>query len=787
MSATRSVTDLARLLAPEALADALASALRECRYAGEPVTLDAVRPTYLRLKPGRSALLGLALTWRGAAGVPPTMASLYVGDDAPQAAAKARTRRLLDPLVGPPIAEIPALPGLFASFPNDRVLKGLSAAADARRLGNRLAGEHGPWAADGWRVRARHTTVTAVRWKPERRAVLRAELAMKRDATNELSAESVWVRVYPADELAAREQGWRAAATVSGLATPAVRWRDGERGLLVIEHVEGRAFDAPGDDDWRALGDSLARLHGAPSPALPVRGDSDALEAATRTLAALSALSATHARRARALGDELARAAFALPAPEPAFVHGDLGADQLVMASRGVVLMDWDEAALADPHADYASLAADRAAAGDAEGAERAQALAADGLGSRLSRERLRWHLALAHARRALAPLQRGDRAWESHAAAALDRAQAALASSAPRRAVAATPDPERVTDTLAALLDRSRRRALPGVDGRDLVLGAVWPVGPGAHARLEEAGRPGVPVLWLACDAEGTIVHAFPEDPSLPALAPAIAAGHVPAGHRLGRRAALRSANGAHFLYLRPTATRGRAWKRVREAHVMLDAAGVPHASPAPHAHGWTSRAARGATWPSRVPTSSDLREAGAQLARVHRLGGDTAAPDALSDVIEAGRAQIALVALVDRPFARALGESLEAARQMPAESGTAAWTHGDLHPGQLVTGDETLWLDWERARAGEAEADLGNLAAHVAWEFGADARDAWRALADGYREAGGTWSHRRFVAHALATLARTRAIHSWRDGGRSRAHDSTRWNRWRMEVTSW
>lgn len=785
--ATGTMPDLARLLAPEALADALAPALRGARFGGEAVEPAAAHVTYLRLKPGRSALLGLTLEWRGAAGVPRTLASLYVGADASLAAAKARTRRLLDPLVGPAIADVPSLPGVLSAFPNDRVLKGLAAAADARRVGNRLGAADAPWGAAGWRVRSRATSVVPVRWKPERRAVLRAELGLKRDATGEMAYETVWLRAYGTSECAAREAGWRAAAAVSGLAVPAVRWRDDERGLLVIEHVEGTAFDSSDAPMWDALGDSLARLWSAEAPALPVRGDADHLEAATRTLDALASLSPSLARRARALRDELARAAFALSAPAPAFVHGDLGADQILRVDGGVVLMDWDEAAVGDPHADLASFAADRAAAGDPGADAALRELAGRALGARVSPARLRWHRALAHSRRALASLQRGDRAWESHAAAALDRAELALAEAAPHRSKGAAPAAPSVPDTLRALLDPSRRAALPGVDGRELTLGAVWPVGTGAHARLDDPARPGVPALWLACDATAIGVHAFPDDPSLPSLAGAIAAGHVPAGHRLGRRAALRSANGAHFLYLRPTATRGRAWARVREAHVVLDAAGVPHAAPSPHAHGWTSRAARGAAWPSRMPDAGDLREAGAQLARVHRTGAGLATYDALADVVEAGRAQVALVALVDGALAEALDEALNRAASEPGGPGTPAWTHGDLHPGQLVSGDETLWLDWERARAGEAEADLGNLAAHLAWEFGAEAAPAWRALADGYRDAGGAWSHPRFVAHALATLARVRAIHSWRDAGRARAHDTVRWDRWRTEVNSW
>ena len=94
---------------------------------------------------------------------------------------------------------------------------------------------------------------------------------------------------------------------------------------------------------------------------------------------------------------------------------------------------------------------------------------------------------------------------------------------------------------------------------------------------------------------------------------------------------------------------------------------------------------------------------------------------------------------------------------------------------------------LDWESARAGEAEEDLGNLIAHVAWESTEAAPEAARAFLGGYASAGGAWDARLLVACARASMVRVRAVHGWRDGWNERARDTALWRLWKRTILSW
>src|SRR5437899_1379105 len=135
--------ELDTLLDPESLRARLA-AITDARGA-----LVGVRPFYLRWKPGTSALLGLELSWQTPAAVTTTFASLYMGEGLGEAADKAATSlRLLDPPLGPALARLDD--ALYLAFPNDRELKGLSAVADARRVGNRLTSPGTPFRVRGF-------------------------------------------------------------------------------------------------------------------------------------------------------------------------------------------------------------------------------------------------------------------------------------------------------------------------------------------------------------------------------------------------------------------------------------------------------------------------------------------------------------------------------------------------------------------------------------------------------------------------------------------------------------
>ncbi len=762
------------LLDPVFLRERLA-ALVEAR-----ATLVEVTPFYLRWKPGTSALLGLRLTWRGEAGDVETLASLYLGDGVQEAAAKAATLRLLEPPMGPALAMLDD--ALFLAFPNDRLLKGLSAVADERRVGNRLGQPDGAFAARGLRIKARGSVVRPVRWKPGRRAVLELDLKLVNDATGAKERWHAYARVMPANELAGRVASWRAAGARAGLAAPEVVFVDEERGWFAVAAVAGRALAAsPSDGAREAMRRVFTALHAAPAPGLPTRTTAQDRVAAERALDALVVVAPDLEARVAALRASLARHAAALAEAPVVFTHGDLGADQILVDGDAIALIDWDEGVNGDPHFDWGSLCADLRGRGLAT--DWVEPLAREVLGERFQAERFTWQYAAHEARRAIEGLQRARSDWRARALDTLTAAERALAT-----LTTSAPVVSPVGDALAALLDPARRLTVPGVEPSCSRVAAVWPEPDGgALVRLEDPAHPGRVVRWLRL-ADTITAHDFPFDPALPALAGLLADGRfVAAGHRWGKRAALREVAGDRFLFLRPEAGLKKAWSRVTEAHRRLEAAGVPSSPPlglADDVSGWWARTVPGRTIAPAHESLEVWEALGEQLQRVHATETDATAPVAgLAAAVAAGRRQVALVRRADPALADELDRDLDTAAAAADTPGRAAWIHGDLHPLQILVGESLVVLDWERGRRGEAEEDLGNFRAHLAWESPQAEPAAWTAFLRGYTRAGGSYDARVLWAHTSASLARVRAVHGWRDGSHARARDTQGWRTWREE----
>lgn len=325
--------------------------------AGLPVR--AARRTYVRLKPDLDAILQFDLDVEGASEPIPAYVLVLPAARAAEVASKMSSIAAPSPTLGPGSRLLASGDAVLFLFPNDRQLRGLRFVAEPDKL-KRLLGTLP--AFTGLRVRASHSTFTPVRWKPERRFLLRAALALKDDATGAKSAADVFVRFF-ADERGARIERTATSLRAAGLddlvPEPLGVLDDGR--LFVERTVPGeRALDAvlAGRGDTDALAAALVRLHAttvdlpnAPAVITRLATLAEEWEPALRIDADLRALVGPLLDRLRA---EAPRGGL------QATVHGDLHLQQVLERAGRVGLVDWECAARGDPLFDLGWFAAQR-------------------------------------------------------------------------------------------------------------------------------------------------------------------------------------------------------------------------------------------------------------------------------------------------------------------------------------------------------------------------------------------------------------------------------------------
>lgn len=408
------------------------SALRPDLFAGVAAQLlppDArivdCRLAYLRYKPGTNAVVLHELTLADRPDPVLVHAKCYTGSDYAVAREKARTLRLIETPCGSPAGRDDAHRMLLFQFPNDQVLDGMRFATHPKKIQRTLYAHDGTIDEADWRISDSRLRISPVRFKPEKRAVVRVDTR----ARHRRSGEKRPVRVYA--RVTAGTAGAAAAALTARLflefadhpwlrtPRPIVHLPDQETTL--VADLGGRTPDAD-RPDVRAAGRALAALHTARNHELPSL-TAEALAAELADTLALTTgvapdLEAGAAALMKALEPGLAAM---IGCDDPGFVHGDFHPLQLLELPDGAAVLDFDRSHAGDPAADLGNYRAHlvwRALAGDGDVAgavARADALvaayAAAG-GRRFAAERIAFWTSVGLVRLAPQPFRQLHPAW---------------------------------------------------------------------------------------------------------------------------------------------------------------------------------------------------------------------------------------------------------------------------------------------------------------------------------------------------------------------------------------
>jgi aminoglycoside phosphotransferase (APT) family kinase protein len=310
--------------------------------------MDRLATTYLKYKPGTSCLVGyLAVT-------PDGPLSLYVKAHTPHQYAQIHADRATVATGKAAVLSPRRLDEQCIAlwrFPDDRKLTGLAGLAwpetRARWLRKRLPDDPALWSAH----------LEPLRYKPERRYVGKLMVTDRPQAL---------VKVYDPRDF---DPAWWAAKAVKTwtvrepllVSQPLARAKS--QRIIVSRWLAGQPLN-----EWllgteftahriREVGAALAELHRqAPGYLVQVAREDEAMA----VLAAANAaawLCPDLAPRLRGLATRIAAELLAAPA-EQRPIHGDFSADQVLVAARGIGIIDYDQTRLGDPAADFGTFIA---------------------------------------------------------------------------------------------------------------------------------------------------------------------------------------------------------------------------------------------------------------------------------------------------------------------------------------------------------------------------------------------------------------------------------------------
>ena len=690
----REIGDLDALLDSESLLGLL-------RGAG--LSAESAVANYIRLKPGTGALVGLALQIRDASGeihAVPAYIRTHGGDRTAQLLRKWHADRAIPTAFGAGVRALDGGQSALFLFPNDTAVRGMRFVADVDKLKRSVCAL--PAVGEGrFRVRGRKSELTTVRYKPERRLIQRAHLALKDDASDERRERSLFLRFFSDD------RGGRLSAWTS-------RLREGPLGRAVPEPVgamlDGRMMveeDVASSPLWdhvlagTAPADEVAfvvsALHRSHLDDLPDLGTDELLRRVVEIGENLRFV-------APSLEPQIERVLTAMRRRAPrrpieATVHGDLHLHQFLRADDRVVLVDFERLGKGHPYLDLGHLVAHTMLtrhrtpeAGPAVDAFQQRIL--EQLLERTEgadREDLPFFIGVGLLERALLPFRHLAPDFEARCAAILDRAAAVLdAGEAPAQGPTAFRDPD-----CGTFHPRPR---------------GPWP-----------GRRRGASGQREYCTYDPDLDRVAAVDPAndrkLPGLRSLLGQGQLVA-YRAGRRATVRI--GERFAkVLRP----GRTTSIV-DRHAALGSIRTPGFPRVPDIAQHDEEF--GVLWLDTVPGTPlhemlgdrvDLDDATiSSIARSLRAFQDAPLPDADLFVAEPPRSLHAW-ARIARPHDPGLAaRAVELADSLPPlADAKPALCHGDLHDRNLfVHGEEVAWIDLDLAALGHPATDAGNLCAH-------------------------------------------------------------------------
>ncbi len=326
------------------------------------ISITSLRRTYLRLKPGVSALVGFEITGKNDEGdtiVLPAYVRTFVGDNATVVLEKERRHCPSRTPFGEGVRVFPGGRSILFLFPNDgrlRQLRFVSNLSKAKRLLVDL-----PQIAKGCRIYgSKKSRIVPVKYKPERRYIAKAFLGHKNVESGEKRKFATFLRFYPDGRGSSIERFSRKLVSEGNadlVPQPHGSLLSGR--IYAEELIEGEELHdviLRGGNPAQEIAEKISRFHTTPL-SLERRMTSGAiLEKARRDVSFLMRFSSFLEEEGCRILENLKRWC-----PEDdgmATLHGDLHLHQILVGQDGAKIVDLERMTQGDPRQDLGNLLA---------------------------------------------------------------------------------------------------------------------------------------------------------------------------------------------------------------------------------------------------------------------------------------------------------------------------------------------------------------------------------------------------------------------------------------------
>ncbi|MFQ5510613.1 MAG: aminoglycoside phosphotransferase family protein [Candidatus Krumholzibacteriia bacterium] len=323
---------------------------------------------YVRYKPDTSCVVTYALK----CAAPDSSDLLFYGkcytpDDFDNAARKANSQQWVTACDVEPVLLLPELCSIIYTYPNDRELDGLRLIAAPKKMQRMLYEHLTDYPGDEWRISDKRLRATTVRYKPEKRAVVRFDTRATHRERGNRERICVYLRSYSDDRGRAQfelMQKLHASFHQRGqVEVPRPLAYFADKHLLLIDGLPGvpmldRFSDAGVRRDVARAAQALAELHRFGDADLATRTVSDLMDDARSTAGTLGHV-------APGTGAEVRELMAALESIQPGsdhaigFVHGDFYHGQVLIDEDGSpAILDFDRSYAGDVTADVGNFCA---------------------------------------------------------------------------------------------------------------------------------------------------------------------------------------------------------------------------------------------------------------------------------------------------------------------------------------------------------------------------------------------------------------------------------------------